>query len=246
MAWSTREIAELAGTTLRTVRHYHDIGLLPEPERASNGYKRYGVTDLVRLLRIRRLSDLGVPLSEIVRTGAGVTASEDTLRALDAEAAAGIERLLGIRAEIALMLAGGGALDLPPGTDADADHVREEDRLLIVVLSRILGPEVLRAWHALVQEGPGDGDAAASRFASLPADASEGERAASTEEMWAYLRGVWERYPPLRDVTAGAPRGPVFASDVLTRALPELYNPAQLDVLARMDALVRDARGPDG
>ncbi|MBE1592289.1 putative MFS family arabinose efflux permease [Nonomuraea angiospora] len=31
LGWSTREVAELAGTTLKTVRHYHDIGLLEEP-----------------------------------------------------------------------------------------------------------------------------------------------------------------------------------------------------------------------
>jgi DNA-binding transcriptional MerR regulator len=65
MAWSTRELAELAGTTLKTVRHYHRIGLLDEPERAANGYKRYRVPHLIRLLRIRRLVDLGVPLSAI-------------------------------------------------------------------------------------------------------------------------------------------------------------------------------------
>ncbi|MBB4854101.1 DNA-binding transcriptional MerR regulator [Mycobacteroides chelonae] len=28
MGWSTRELAELAGTSLRTVRQYHDIGML--------------------------------------------------------------------------------------------------------------------------------------------------------------------------------------------------------------------------
>jgi hypothetical protein len=59
MAWSTRELAEPAGTTLKTVRHYHRIGLLEEPERAANGYKRYRVKHLVRLLRIRRPADLG-------------------------------------------------------------------------------------------------------------------------------------------------------------------------------------------
>jgi DNA-binding transcriptional MerR regulator len=37
MAWSTRQLAELTGTTLRTVRHYHDVGLLEEPKRRANG-----------------------------------------------------------------------------------------------------------------------------------------------------------------------------------------------------------------
>jgi DNA-binding transcriptional MerR regulator len=47
VAWSTRELAELAGTTVNTVRHYHRIGLLDEPERRNNGYKEYGVPHLV-------------------------------------------------------------------------------------------------------------------------------------------------------------------------------------------------------
>ncbi len=52
MAWSTRQLAALAGTTLRAVRHYHEVGLLDEPERASNGYKQYRTEHLLRLLRI--------------------------------------------------------------------------------------------------------------------------------------------------------------------------------------------------
>ena len=53
MAWSTHELADLAGTSLRTVRHYHEVGLLDEPERHSNGYKQYGVAHLVRGIRQR-------------------------------------------------------------------------------------------------------------------------------------------------------------------------------------------------
>ena len=51
MAWSTREIAELAGTSLRAVRHHHEVGLLAEPERRSNGYKQ----DIAERLRLRVL-----------------------------------------------------------------------------------------------------------------------------------------------------------------------------------------------
>ena len=31
------ELAELAGVTVRTLRHYHQIGLLPEPPRTAGG-----------------------------------------------------------------------------------------------------------------------------------------------------------------------------------------------------------------
>lgn len=93
MTWSTREIAELAGTSLRAVRHYHQVGLLAEPERRSNGYKQYGVEHLVRLLRIKRLADLGFSLPQIADTLDEGDHPEQALRTLDAELAATIERL---------------------------------------------------------------------------------------------------------------------------------------------------------
>lgn len=93
MAWSTRQLAELAGTTLKTVRHYHAIGLLPEPERRVNGYKQYGAAHLVRLLRIRRLVDLGIPLARIGEMIDDPGSGEDALRALDDELGEQIARL---------------------------------------------------------------------------------------------------------------------------------------------------------
>ncbi|MEV1046773.1 MerR family transcriptional regulator [Streptomyces sp. NPDC049916] len=59
------EIAALAGVTSRAVRHYHHIGLLPEPGRQANGYRAYRVRDAVLLARIRRLTELGLSLDEV-------------------------------------------------------------------------------------------------------------------------------------------------------------------------------------
>ncbi|MCW4459575.1 MerR family transcriptional regulator [Microbacterium sp. MPKO10] len=61
----SHDVAELAGTTPRALRHYHAIGLLPEVPRDPNGYRRYSVSDLVRVLRIRQLADSGMPLRSI-------------------------------------------------------------------------------------------------------------------------------------------------------------------------------------
>ncbi|MGO1165812.1 MAG: MerR family transcriptional regulator [Janibacter sp.] len=58
------ELADLAGVTARTIRYYHQAGVLPEPPRRANGYRSYSVDDLVALLRIRRLVGSGLPLSE--------------------------------------------------------------------------------------------------------------------------------------------------------------------------------------
>ncbi|MFJ9677184.1 MerR family transcriptional regulator [Streptomyces sp. NPDC101194] len=59
------EIAALVGVTSRAIRHYHHIGLLPEPARRPNGYRAYGVRDAVVLARIRRLTELGLGLDEV-------------------------------------------------------------------------------------------------------------------------------------------------------------------------------------
>lgn len=74
--WSIQEIARLAGTTSRTLRHYDDIGLLPPSRIASNGYRHYDAAALVRLQRILLLRELGLGLAQVAQvlgpsTGSG-------------------------------------------------------------------------------------------------------------------------------------------------------------------------------
>lgn len=104
MPWSTSRLADLAGVSVKTVRSYHERGLLDEPVRAPNGYKQYDVLALVRVLQIRRLHELGVPLSRIpiVTDIHGHPAA--TLRVIDAELAATIGRLDRVRAELETLL----------------------------------------------------------------------------------------------------------------------------------------------
>ncbi|MGY0486855.1 MerR family transcriptional regulator [Streptomyces sp. WG-D5] len=59
------ELARVVGVTTRAVRHYHHLGLLPEPERLGNGYRAYGLRHAVELARIRRLTELGLGLAEV-------------------------------------------------------------------------------------------------------------------------------------------------------------------------------------
>ena len=58
-------LASYAGVTIRAVRHYHQIGLLPEPERDHSGYRTYDAAAVVRLIRIRTLAEAGVPLARV-------------------------------------------------------------------------------------------------------------------------------------------------------------------------------------
>ncbi|MCL6732691.1 MerR family transcriptional regulator [Streptomyces neyagawaensis] len=59
------ELAATVGVTTRAVRHYHHLGLLPEPERRANGYRDYTLRHAVVLARIRRLTELGLGLAEV-------------------------------------------------------------------------------------------------------------------------------------------------------------------------------------
>ena len=59
------ELADAVGLPTRTVRFYERRGLLPEPQRADNGYRVYGDSTLNRLRFIRSAQAAGLTLAEI-------------------------------------------------------------------------------------------------------------------------------------------------------------------------------------
>jgi len=238
MAWSTRELAELAGTSLRAVRHYHEVGLLPVPERRSNGYKQYRVSHLVRLLRIKRLVDLGFSLSQIAAMGEDEHHPAEALRALDAELGATIERLQRARVELALILQDHRPADLPPdlAPAAGAAGLSDADRSLVLVMSRIMGPEHLSAYAEMLRSAPPD--PTDGEFDSLPTDADEATRQDLAERMTPHIRRIREDYPDVMAPDIDAPRGARFVAETAAAAMQELYNPAQRDVLRRVSTIL--------
>ncbi len=243
MSWSTREIAELAGTSLRAVRHYHDVGLLPEPERRANGYKQYGVAHFIRLLRIKRLVDLGFSLSRIAELGEDDHHPAEALRTLDAELAETIQRLQRARVELGLILRQHVPVDLPadfaPATGA-AD-LSEADRSLTVVMSRVLGPQHLEAYAEMLRGDP-PADPTDGRFDSLPADADDATRQGLAERIVPHIRKILVEHPAMAAPDDDAPHGPRFVAAIAATAIQELYNPAQVDVFRRVQALMKKDR----
>ena len=61
------EVAALAGVTVRTLHHYHRIGLLVPSGRSESGYRLYAYGDLERLRQIRLLRELRLSLVAIGR-----------------------------------------------------------------------------------------------------------------------------------------------------------------------------------
>jgi DNA-binding transcriptional MerR regulator len=237
MAWSTRQIADLAGTTVRAVRHYHEVGLLAEPERRFNGYKQYGVAHLVRVLRIRRLTDLGFSLSQISAMGDADDHPDQELRTLDAELAETIERLQQVRAELGMILREGTPIDLPPEIAlATADtELSETDRSLLVVMTRVLGPRGLRSYAELLRSYQPPPEIA--EFDDLPPDVDEHTRQTLAERLAPLIRDLFDEQPGLEALNADAPGGARHAERTIGIAVEDVHNPAQLDVLQRVARL---------
>ena len=59
------EVAKASGLPPSTVRYYEDIGLVPEPARAANGYRDYEPAAVERLRFISDAQDSGLTLAEI-------------------------------------------------------------------------------------------------------------------------------------------------------------------------------------
>lgn len=59
------ELAKRSGLTVRTLHHYHAIGLLTPSARADNGYRLYDRDDVARLHQIQALRRFGLSLAEI-------------------------------------------------------------------------------------------------------------------------------------------------------------------------------------
>ncbi|TDL38150.1 MerR family transcriptional regulator [Kocuria rosea] len=71
------EVAERARVSLRTLRHYDAIGLLPPSGRSDGGFRLYTEADYRRLETIQGMTALGWSLEQVTET-------MDTLAELDA------------------------------------------------------------------------------------------------------------------------------------------------------------------
>ncbi|MFE1834439.1 MerR family transcriptional regulator [Streptomyces sviceus] len=118
------QLAAYAGVTVRAVRHYHKIGLLPEPERNHSGYRTYDAAAVVRLIRIHTLADAGVPLARVqALLDAGPEEFADGVQEIDKELRAEIRRLQNTRSRLA-RLAAGEHLALPQSVVGYLDRLR--------------------------------------------------------------------------------------------------------------------------
>ena len=246
------ELAAIAGTTVRALRHYHRLGLLPEPPRTAGGYRSYGVLDLVLLLRIRRFAALGVPLNRIGALleagsgGGGGQGSQADLDALDAELTARIEELTERRERLRAARAAAPRtpdLDVPRAVAGYAERLRTAgvpapamafERAAAVLLAHFGGTSALDgADGALADAGFLDRSAAlAHKVYELPPQPSEEEVEALAQDL-AALAGPLAGSLAQR-VGTGHPLAPAVLGQLVSSSLP----PAQQRVMARAAELL--------
>jgi len=246
------ELARLADVTVRALRHYHQVGVLVEPERSSNGYRDYDVHDLIRVLRIKRLASLGIPLERMpdLLDDTGDRAGDETdggagelLDELDAELAGQIDRLTRQRALIAHLRAYGAAPDLPPelapfltvfaGASMPPELARF-DRDQSVLLAHLAGeeglPHLARFYESLT-----DSDlvprvtAISESFGRLGPDSTEAEITDLIERFTATFVPMIEAFAasdPQIDLSGSA--------DILNEYTSDLLNDQQRQVLEHL------------
>nr|WP_062341590.1 MerR family transcriptional regulator [Herbidospora sakaeratensis] len=242
MTWSTRELAELAETTVKTVRYYHQIGLLDEPDRAPNGYKRYEVRHLTRLLQIKRLTGLGVPLAQVAAIAADTDRQTSVFRTIDAELEATVERLQEIRRVLATLSEPGTSLDVPTGFSRAAGPLGDNDRALLTIYARFFSDESMNAVRHTLEADPDP--ALDEEFRDLPEDADDATRQALAEKLAPFADGAGADHPVRLDLKAATPRQARAARTALGHALTALYNRAQIDVLHRAHVISTTGRRP--
>jgi DNA-binding transcriptional MerR regulator len=240
----SKEVAELAGVSVRTLRHYHQVGVLPEPSRGSNGYRSYELAHVARLLRIRTLAELGVPLESMPSLlDSPRTESDDELLAELArrlsERIAHLEDQLRRVDELRTMRA---RPDLTPvltefleavgGVDeSELAGIEHDASILVARLYETAGaPGDLRELAAVLGGVRRDAgyDDFASRFESLAADASDDEVRAVAEE---FVAAFGPAITQVIDSTMGGRLRTLRAQDVPAVETDPRLNRAQAEVL---------------
>ncbi len=149
------DAASYAGVTVKAIRHYHARGLLPEPDRDASGYRRYTADDVSALIRIRTLSQAGVPLARVRELLAADAAAFGTaLAEIDADLRRRIRQLQASRKAVAALGSGDG-LGVPASVRDYLDYLRQvgmsEELITVerdgwVVVAAQYPPEQLDAW----------------------------------------------------------------------------------------------------
>lgn len=154
------QLADYAGVTIKAIRHYHERGLLAEPDRDSSGYRRYTAKDAIDLVKIRTLANAGVPLAHIKDLlGANPDSLTAAIAVIDHNLSDRIAQLRRTRDQLA-RLRGGDRLFVAPEVADYLDDLRDlgvSERQIHLerdgwILLQTVSPEDASVWIAEKRE----------------------------------------------------------------------------------------------
>ncbi|MGB8019778.1 MAG: MerR family transcriptional regulator [Candidatus Nanopelagicales bacterium] len=205
------EVARIAGTTSRTLRHYGAVGLLEPSRIGPNGYRYYDTAALVRLQRILLLRELGLGIGAIREALAAEVAQTSALRThlawlhaekdrLDRQIASVERTIRSIEDEEEIM-----ASEMLDGFDHTQYKDEVEERWGVQAYAdsdrwwRGLGADGQQAFRA---EAKAIGEEwAALRAAGAPTDGPEAQVIARRQYDW--IRAGWGNRAPSADQLTG-------------------------------------------
>jgi len=124
------ELADTVGLPSQTIRFYERRGLLPEPERGTNGYRIYDQSTLTRLRFIHTAQAAGLALAEIgsiidLRVDGNVPCTHvaSLIDSKLADVRTRIKSLAVLEAELEEVIERSHRLDPADCTDADICHI---------------------------------------------------------------------------------------------------------------------------
>ena len=148
-----KELTEAVGggITPRMVRHYHTLGLLPQPQRSASNYRLYGQREVQHLKRIVALKQQGFQLShvqQLLKDDSETDVEQTLITQLQQHYHSVIQQLARLRQTAA-------ALEGVLGRDRDCQTIQAEAlaqlRLLEVETQDGLG-DLEKLWHRLDAE----------------------------------------------------------------------------------------------
>lgn len=245
------ELAEAVGVTARTVRHYHHLGLLPEPERLANGYRDYTLRHAVVLARIRRLTELGLGLGEVRDVLADDVGKEltEVLSELDEDLARQEDAIRERRARLRALMEGGVPAEGPVSPELASlfrrtAHLSDspmaaKDREILALIETTAGPEQRGRLTELLSDSlatPDGVERARSAYALLDDLADADPDDPRVDEA---ARVLADCLPEEMHEGAGA----VDHDNSFLRALYADFAPAQAEAIRRTVRIVTRERG---
>lgn len=176
MLRTVKEVSEMSGVTVKTLHHYHKIGLLVPGGISDAGYRLYGVRELERLQQILFYRELDFPLERIKRL---LAAEPDRLallseqRKLLLERKERLERLIRTMDETMDKAAKGESMDMDEmfaGFGSEAEW-KEALSAQNEHLKETYGFDLLEDGKPIDVEGMNEQAAEAARFMNAMADA---------------------------------------------------------------------------